>query len=174
MKKSAIGILGAALILTMGTAGTLCAETVQSGTVPQRVVQQSVTRQSTVQSDAQSAEQIRAGHNNICNYAGTFHDYGNCTGDCRNYIDENQNGVCDNYEAGGHHAWKKRSTQDTQGTQDTQSAQNTQGTQDTQSTQDTSNISSAQYTYGYGGHHGEVGGHHGSGSGSGRHGGCRR
>ena len=170
MKKSVIGILGAALILTMGTAGTLCAETVQSGTVPQSVVRQSVTRQSTVQSgnvqlNAQLVEEIRAGRNNICNYAGTFHDYGNCTGDCRNYIDENQNGVCDNYEVSGRQAWKERNTQVTQATQDTQ---------DTQSTQDTGNISSARYTYGYGGHHGEQGGHHGSGSGYGRHGGCGR
>lgn len=151
MKKLVIGVFGTALLFTIGTVGTLNASTVQSGTVPQSTVNQGT---------AQSADRLYLNQNNTCSYAGTFHNYNNCTGDCRNYVDEDQDGVCDNYEAGGYRAWKNQNTQSTQ-----------------QDTEDTQNASSAQYTYGQ--HHG-AGGQNGNGSGSGNgngngcHGGCKR
>lgn len=93
MKKLAIGMFGAALLFAAGTAVTLRADTVQTGTVPQSEV-----RQVTVRS--------YAGRNNICRYAGTFRNYYNCGENSRysNYQDEDQNGVCDHYEAGGRFA----------------------------------------------------------------------
>lgn len=97
MKKLAIGMFGAALLFAAGTAVTLRADTVLKGTVPQSEV-----RQVTVQ----SADRSYAGRNNICRYAGTFRNYYNCGENSRysNYQDEDQNGVCDHYEAGGRFA----------------------------------------------------------------------
>lgn len=140
MKKIAVGVLGAAVLLTMGTAATLNAGTVQTGEVAQSTVQQST---------APSADRSYFRRNNTCNYAGTFHNYYDCTGGCRNYVDEDQDGVCDNYEAGGYRQRRNQNTQDTQSTQSASSA-----------------------SYGYGRHHGETEGHHGNGDG--HRGGCRR
>lgn len=164
MKKLAVGVLGAALLLTIGTTATLNAGTVtvQSGEVSQSAVQQGT---------APSADRLYLNRNNTCNYAGTFHNYYNCTGDCRNYVDEDQDGVCDNYEAGGYRSQKNQNAQSTQ--QNTENGQQSnQSTQDTQNVKNTQSTSSAQYTYGR--HHGENGGQNGYGRGCGQHGGCRR
>lgn len=160
MKKLAVGVLGAALLLTIGTTATLNAGTVtvQSGEVSQSAVQQGT---------APSADRLYLNRNNTCNYAGTFHNYYNCTGDCRNYVDEDQDGVCDNYEAGGYRSQKNQNAQSTENGQ-----QSNQSTQDTQNVKSTQSTSSAQYTYGR--HHGENGGQNGYGRGCGQHGGCRR
>ena len=71
MKKIAVGVLGAAVLLTMGTAATLNAGTVQTGEVAQSTVQQGT---------APSADRSYFRRNDTCNYAGTFHNYYDCTG----------------------------------------------------------------------------------------------